>query len=306
MANLDLQEISSGASLDDTTLNNNINILNTVPLTGTTLNNIPTFSEDEKITAKDINETFAAIEDNWIDTSDATATKNDIVNGKTAYVNGNIVTGNVTELTSGQSYSENALIPYVNTDGEITLDGTGVWKDFLFRKGSICRNSAKASQFGDATAADVVAGKTFTSSAGLRQTGTLKSSASSQIAAKVINVALGGYDSFDGNHYKYILTLDTPISSVVSLALYADEAWGLEEFIPWYGIGAVWQFTTINNKHWLLGLDNVSWEYIYQPLSCTLSNNGTTLTITIKEDEAGGKECADNAPNIEGYVIGTL
>ena len=101
MATLNLQKISSGVSLDDTTLNNNINILNTVPLTGTTLNNIPTFLEDEKITAADINEVFTTIKDNWIDTSDATATKSDIAEGVIAYANGKKVEGNVSTVAKG-------------------------------------------------------------------------------------------------------------------------------------------------------------------------------------------------------------
>lgn len=179
MANLDLQEISSGASLDDTTLNNNINILNTVPLTGTTLNNIPTFSEDEKITAADINEAFTAIKNNWIDTSDATVAASDIAKDVTAYVNGEKITGNIETIESTKEKDFGDLYTFFskNSDGNIQLK-LKPESDILFRAGSFPTIYPSASLFGDATAADVAAGKTFTSGAGLRQTGTASNSTS--------------------------------------------------------------------------------------------------------------------------------
>lgn len=116
-----------------------------------------------------------------LDTSDATATASDICSEKTAYVNGEKVTGTRDKMRCETGTANILDAPFNDGALQYRSAGNGCFidfvstasSDFYTNTGDVVRCQVSASDAGDAVASDVLYGKMFTSSEGVNIPGTL-------------------------------------------------------------------------------------------------------------------------------------
>ena len=138
------------------------------------------------------------------DTSDATVTAGDMAKGVVAYGSGGKVTGTVTEIKYAKNWACGNPYDQAGTGRLLRASPIGamaqrtVDADVLLRAGATVGVAVPLSTLGDATAADVAKGKTFTSAAGVAVVGT-REGLGDEVTVTLIN-----------NTYDYTLSYSFP------------------------------------------------------------------------------------------------
>lgn len=172
--------------------------------------------------------------DDWLTQhTQGTATGNDLAQGTTAIVNGELVVGTLRRydseanpMTNNSLYSNPGTPRYIPKKGTGSLDAVEAiaieytkpsgGDAIILNAGAKVSASAKPSDFGNATAADVAKGKTFTSAAGLRVTGMAESSEGT--TGKLVKTG-----TLTGNG-ENASTINTGLSSVEEIIIFSQSS----------------------------------------------------------------------------------
>ena len=129
------------------------------------------------------------------------ATASDIASGKQAIDgDGNILIGDVAKATFSAPWPATLVYDSTNDRIDFTYE---VSQNYFIDSGVNIRLMSGVENFGNATAADVAAGKTFTSAAGLKVEGTLNTSPKIEDTINIVQTLTSGWGIPIESEYNY-------------------------------------------------------------------------------------------------------
>lgn len=254
------------------------------------------------ISVADMANRIEAIENRGLDTSDATATENDIAKDATAYVNGELITGNVQTYSSQAGFSNR--IPYISDD-DLYL-GLTTSTPYLLRAG--IHLSSPLSNFGDATAADVSVGKTFTSVEGLKIEGTKVEG----LNESYTYICYADNNKTD-NHIErpvksnniITVTFPQPVEDIynITIFIYDTETDTADDWHLFSYIGSSGDIRYMSAYLIYEDTDYISDNYYGESELLSWSNNDTVLTLTFKTTDKISTKISDTTNNISFQCV---